>query len=176
MVRLFEAPPSDLVHRQQPVGVVGPRLLFPPNAEGKFTIQSAGGLYDVGKGPFHRFLGWDADDPRVTKTERVQWVTGAALLTPRELFYRVGGFDEAYGRGYFDDCDYCEAVKKLGFEIWYQPASTMVHYTSQSMSASVKTPEQVKEATRSFRNNAWRFHAKWDEQIKPDTALQWVLY
>ena len=155
---------------------MGPRLLFPPNAEGKFTIQSAGGLYDVGKGPFHRFLGWQADDPHVTKTEKVQWVTGAAFMTPRELFYHVGGFDEAYGRGYFEECDYCERVKALGYGIWYCPESTMVHYTGTSMTAASKTPAQIQAATRSFRENSWRFHAAHDAHLKPDTTLQWVSY
>ena len=160
-----------LIQDNKSVGVVGPKLVFPPNEKGELTIQSAGGQYDVVKAPFHRYLGWLASDERVNKTEKVSWITGAALLTPRDLFERVGCFDPAYGRGYYDDPDYCEKIKELGYEVWYQPQSTLIHKVGQSMGDSVKTEEQQRSAAKSFRENAARFHSKWDTKITPDVSF-----
>ena len=99
------------------VGIVGPKLLFPDG-----SVQSVGGLYDAGKGPFHRCLGWsNPADPRLNRRERVSWTTGAALAIRRELFAQVGGFDTGYVRGYFEDVDLCERVKAAGLEVWYCP-------------------------------------------------------
>lgn len=174
MVRLFTGVANGATGK--PIGIVAPKLVFPPNEQGEALIQSAGGWYDGNKSPFHRYMGWRADAPQVNKTEKVSWVTGAALLTPRSVFAQVGGFDEAYGRGYFDDPDYAERVKQAGYEVWYCPESVMIHKTGQSMNAAAKTEAQQKAAAKSFRENAWRFHERFDSVITPDTPLQWVAY
>ena len=84
------------------VGVVGARLLFPNG-----TIQSVGGLFD-GKGhPFHRCLGYsNLAYPGVALPKEVRWTTGAAFAVRRSLWEQIGGFDTAYGRGYFEDVDF----------------------------------------------------------------------
>lgn len=156
------------------IGVVGIKLLFPPNEKKEALIQSCGGLYDANRMPFHRHIGWLADDPRVCKTEKVSWVTGAALLTRKDIFDKVGGFDPAYGRGYFDDPDYCEKVKEAGYEIWYCADAYATHYVGQSM--VMKTEEQNRAAARSFYNNARYFESKWREKITPDVQYVAVPY
>lgn len=188
-------PAVELLESSPKIGVVGLKLVYPPmlipqrtvvNVNGSsevvttqqeiVTIQSCGGLYDVNRMPYHRYLQWDASDPRVNVTEKVAWTTGAALLTKRELFNQVGGFDPEYGRGYFDDPDYCEAVKSLGYEVWYCPQSCVIHYVGQSMGAVTKTPEQKRLANKSFYQNARRFESKWHDKINPDVNYPMVNY
>lgn len=156
-------PLLDLFAAQPQVGVVGPKLLFGPNPHGQTdeSIQSCGGLFDRSKSPFHRFLGWAADDWRVNQRERVSWTTGAALAVRRLAFERVGGFDPGYQRGYFEDVDLCLAVQMLGYECWYEPAAVFEH----SVGSTGGVPAEV------FRANALRFHRRWDDRIKPDVDV-----
>jgi GT2 family glycosyltransferase len=151
------------------IGLVAPKLVFPDD-----TIQSAGGLFDFGKGPYHRYMGYRADDRRVNKPECVSWATGAAQLIPRALFNEVGEYDEDYIRGYFEDVDLCLRVRRAGYKIWYEPSVEFVHFVGQS--ATTKTDADTRAAEKTFRMNSFRFHRLWDEQIAPDVKEIWVNY
>lgn len=148
------------------IGIVGPKLVFPANTpNGKEdSIQSCGGLFDVGRGPFHRYLGYAADDRRVNARERVSWTTGAALAIWRELFYQVGGFDVGYEKGYFEDVDLAMKVRDAGYETWYEPGAVFEH----SVASTGGIPAHV------FKANSTRFHAKWDAKIVPDVNFKMV--
>jgi GT2 family glycosyltransferase len=61
-----------------------------------------------------------------TMTE-VDWVTGAALMIRRDVFQKVGGFDEAFFM-YFEDADLCRRIKKLGLRVLYTPITKVVHF------------------------------------------------
>jgi GT2 family glycosyltransferase len=151
------------------VGIVGPKLIFPPSSDPRRPegmIQSCGGLYDGGKGPYHRYLGWAEDDWRVNICERVSWTTGAALAIRRELFEKVGGFDIGYEKGYFEDVDLCEQVKAEGYEVWYCPESVFEH----GVASTGGIPSHL------FKGNSLRFHQKWDAKITPDTTAIYVSY
>ena len=154
------------------VGIVGPKLLARVLVVEKGqtieieTLQSCGGLYDAGRGPYHRYLGWHPDDRRVNQKERVSWTTGAALAIRRDLFHRIGGFDEGYLRGYFEDVDLCEKAKAAGSEVWYCPDAIFDH---QVGSTGGIPPEQ-------FLANSLRFHERWDQHITPDSPAVYVNY
>ncbi len=136
------------------VGVVGARLLHPSG-----VVQSAGGEFDAKGQPYHRFL-WHSglNDPEVSRACEVSWTTGAALATRRTLWQEIGGFNPEYGRGYFEDVEYCLRARELGFKIWYQPECTLVH----SVASTGGSPE--------FERNAQRFKQRWRHKIKPDCA------
>ena len=57
----------------------------------------------------------------------VDYVSGALLATPRNLFLGVGGFDSDFAPGYYEDTDYCFRLRDLGYEVLFQPAATIVH-------------------------------------------------
>lgn len=151
------------------VGLVGPKLLFPDG-----TVQSCGGLYDGGRGPFHRHLGYAGTHHMVNKPGYVSWITGACHLIPTRLFYELGGYDEGYKRGYFEDVDLCERVKAAGYRVWYEPASVVTHHAGAS--GNTKTREESRKSAHSFHRNSLRFHARWDAVIKPDTQNVMVNY
>lgn len=143
-------------------GIIAPRLLFPNGA-----IQSAGGLFDVGKGPYHRMLGWTNPlDHRLTLPERVAWTTGAAIMIRKVDFDELGGFrGDIYPGGYFEDVHLCmEVVHTLKKEVWYCPHASMIHEVG-STGGSV-----------SFKKNALTFHKIWDDKIIPDTFVRMVEY
>lgn len=146
------------------VGIVGPKLVFP---DGK--IQSCGGWYDEGKGPYHRYIGARGDAPWANVTEEVSWITGAAMMVSRSLFEGLNGFDaEAFPRGYFEDVDLCERAKDVSGSIWYSAESTFVHLVGQSTSSSITTYHDALVAADRFRRNSIAFHKRHNEKIIPD--------
>ncbi len=110
------------------VGVVGARLLY---ADG--TLQHGGLL--LNEQPLHIFHGFGGDDPGpfgLLEIDReVSAVTGACLLTPRDVFEQLGGFPEEF-RIAFNDLDYCLRVRATGRRIIWSAHSTLFHFESQT--------------------------------------------
>ncbi|MFI5316753.1 MAG: glycosyltransferase family 2 protein [Myxococcota bacterium] len=106
------------------VGVAGSLLLYPVTRE----VQHAGIEFADGV-PFHRFRYARADAPEVARSGVVPAVTGACLLTPREVFERLGGFDECYQNGY-EDIDFCLRVRDAGGLVYYCAESVLLHHES----------------------------------------------
>lgn len=59
----------------------------------------------------------------------VDYVTGCAMLVRREVFERVGPFDERYFM-YFEDADLCRRARDAGFRVWCVPRARMWHKVS----------------------------------------------
>ena len=62
---------------------------------------------------------------------QIDYITGCAMLIHRDIFEKVGYFDERYFM-YFEDADFCRRVKDLGFEIWCVPGARVWHKISLS--------------------------------------------
>lgn len=144
------------------VGIVGARLLFP---NGK--IQSAGGGFDARCQPYHPFI--NCANPHhweVSEARDCEWVTGAALAIRRSLWEQVGGFDEGFTRGYFEDVDLCLRVRAAGCRVRYEPNVTFVHRAGSSGGSAW------------FQQNALRFKRAWVDagKVKPDTSAVHVRY
>ncbi len=106
-------------------GAVGPLLLYPDN-----TVQHLG----VGLSPFnifHLYANFPHHHPLVKKTRPLNVITGAAFLTPKEVFWKAGGFFEEYKNG-FEDVDLCYHIGQMGLKISCVPESVIYHLESQS--------------------------------------------
>jgi GT2 family glycosyltransferase len=66
--------------------------------------------------------------------EECEWVSGASCLIKREVFDDTGKMDEEYFL-YFEDADFCFRAKKKGWNVWYAPASHVIHHHSASSQA-----------------------------------------
>ena len=66
-----------------------------------------------------------------SEPEQVDWLSGASMMVRREVFERIGGFDEAYFL-YFEETDLCLRMKAAGWDIWYVPESCVMHVRGQS--------------------------------------------
>jgi GT2 family glycosyltransferase len=120
------------VAREPEVGAVGARLLFPNNTIQHAGVIVAGNLFGRGAfSPFHCSYGVPATDPSVMVRREYQIVTGACLVTPRELYLDLGGLDEIYWNGY-EDVDYCLKVRERGLKVVYEPKAALYHFESQS--------------------------------------------
>ena len=116
-------------HVQRPeVGAVGPRLLYPDE-----TVQHAGIVVGVGGIAEHAFRGLPAEAPGVCRqlqaTRNYSAVTGACLLTRRDVFDEVGGFDESLPVS-FGDVDLCLKMRRAGYVIVYTPFAKLYYHRS----------------------------------------------
>ena len=66
-----------------------------------------------------------------TAATAVDWVSGASMIVRRDVFDRIGGLDETFFL-YFEETEFCHRAKAAGFEVWYVPASRVVHIAGQS--------------------------------------------
>lgn len=112
------------------VGVVGPTLLYPDR-----RIQHAGMFLAALPQARHAFRYVAEDEPGyfgLARTERnVMAVTGACLMTRRETFDRLGGFDESHDI-VNNDLDYCLRVWEAGLRTVYTPHTRLIHYEAVS--------------------------------------------
>lgn len=118
--------------RDETVGVVGARLLFANR-----TLQHAGVVVQAerfgpyGFTPYHYLWSNPGNDRPAMSPQDYQIVTGACLLTRRDVYAELGGLDATYWNGY-EDVDYCFKVARTGRRIVYEPAAELFHYESQS--------------------------------------------
>lgn len=110
------------------VGAVGARLLFPDG-----RIQHAGvvhGYYDGMAGPAFKLLpGGNSGYLSYAKvTRNYSAVTAACLLTRRDLFLQLGGFDEEKFAVAYNDVDYCYRLRTAGYRIVYCATSELIHH------------------------------------------------
>ena len=83
-------------------------------------------------GPLSRLLArWRlAPDPRA-EPHRTDWLSGGCLLVRREVFERVGLFDEEFFL-YFEEVDLSRRAERAGFESWFVPAAHILHESGAS--------------------------------------------
>lgn len=61
------------------------------------------------------------------KEQEPDWISGAFFLVRRDVFLKLGGFDERYFM-YGEDIDFCYRAKKAGYKILYNPSFEIIHY------------------------------------------------
>jgi len=65
------------------------------------------------------------------ETRRVDWVSGAAIITKKEYFEKIGGFDENIFM-YMEEVDLLYRANKLGFTTFFYHKSKLIHLGSAS--------------------------------------------
>lgn len=128
MLADFEADPT--------IGICGALLLFEDG-----TIQHQGMSYErlpaYADWPFPCHPGKGRRPrPRSQPLERVEAVTGACMVLRAELARELGGFDEIYAIGDFEDSDLCMKVRRKGLDCVVDHRARLWHLERQSQSAS----------------------------------------
>jgi len=116
---------------QDDVGVVGPKLVF-----GDDTIQHAGMTFLKTGAGFHPFMKLDHDAKGYHNFANIMKecsaVTGACLLTKRDIFEQIGEFDEDFDV-YYGDSDLCLKIREAGYKVVYTPFSVLLHDGSRTI-------------------------------------------
>ncbi len=127
-------------------GAVGPHVRNSDGTTQRSTSSfvSAGTLFRHYL-PFGALLGRRAGAPEDRGvTSRVDVVSGCALALRREVFDRVGGWDESYFM-YSEESELCHALARSGFTNFVVPAAEITHHGGAS-SADRHAEQQVVQA------------------------------
>ena len=112
--------------QQSDIGAVGARLLFPNG-----TLQHIGVVLGIGGGACHVFSGQPNNHPGYFNSSQIirnySAVTGACMMTRREIFTQVGGFDDRFPTD-FNDVDFCLKIRAKGYRIVSTPFAELFHY------------------------------------------------
>jgi O-antigen biosynthesis protein len=121
------------------IGAVGGRLLW---EDGR--LQHVGVGFENGL-PGHPHRGFPGDFPGYANGLRIARdclaVTGACLMTRRELFDELGGLSTVLPVNY-NDIDYCLKLHTSGRRIVYDPDLVMYHFESSSRPTDVEDWEK----------------------------------
>lgn len=112
-------------------GACGALLFYPqnhPHPQLRGRVQHAGVGFASDGVPYHVFAQFHPRSPAVNTWRSINAVTGAALMTRRDVWDKINGFDERYSPGIYEDIDYCMSVKKIGQEVIYDPGAQALHY------------------------------------------------
>lgn len=105
------------------MGILGAKLVEP---DGR-TLDHCGGQVDT---LAHTRL-WgqgEADTGQFDAIREVDFVIGALFAIPRELWDRLGGFDEYFNPAFYEDTDLCVRCKRLGRRVLYWPRVCLTHH------------------------------------------------
>lgn len=111
------------------LGTIGPKLI---NENGSAQEWSAGKEVTIGSIILNN-LGYKRDKKIWESQEKKEcaWVSGAAMFIQKELFDKLGGFDEKFFM-YFEDIDLCKRARNLGYKVLYYPEFTVKHFGGKS--------------------------------------------
>lgn len=119
---------SMLEFAQQPeIGAVGARLLFP---DGRLQHIGINLLDGVPGHPYYQYPGeYSGYFGSAILHRNCSAVTGACLMTRRDIFEALGGFDTDLDLNY-SDVDYCLKAVETGKRIVYAPDAQLCHHES----------------------------------------------
>jgi glycosyltransferase involved in cell wall biosynthesis len=89
----------------------------------------------------------------------VQRLTGFCLLARRGVLERIGGFDEQYALGFFEDDDLCVRARQAGFHL-FVASDVFIHHFGSRTFAGLGI-----DCTEQLNANLERFRAKWGEGL-----------
>jgi GT2 family glycosyltransferase len=120
---------------REEIGAVGAKLVW-----GDSRLQHVGLDFDNGL-PGHLYRGYAGDFTgymnSVLIARNCLAVTGACLMTRRELFKQLGGLTTDFPVN-FNDVDYCLKVHTSGHRIVYDPDVKLYHFESSTRNAEVE--------------------------------------
>lgn len=164
---------------QRDVGAVGAKLLYTDN-----TVQHAGVILGVGTKDGvagHGLLGISKSEggyfSYAQLSREVSAVTAACLLTTRETFQEVGGFNELDLAVAFNDIDLCLKIREAGFKIVWTPHALLHHHESKSRGLEDTAEKQARFSNEvNYMLKTWGDALKHDPYYNPNLSLDETTY
>lgn len=119
----------NTINSSEDIGAVGGKLILPDG-----TLQEAGSIIWQDGTCLGYGRGDSPNAPQYLFKRSVDYCSAAFLLTRRDLFLQLGGFDEDYQPAYYEETDYCIQLQKIGKKIIYDPNVNILHYEFASSS------------------------------------------
>ncbi len=146
------------LERDELIGMVGPVSNYISGRQrlADISYQDDKGYYDF------------ADTVRTGNRGKVtprRRIAGFAILIPKALYDELGGLDESFGSGNYEDDDLCLRVREKGYAIMVDEGTFIHHFGSRSFK------ENKIDYDVSLKKNEELFRAKWPE-VDPDWLLE----
>ncbi len=154
-------------------GVVGGKVILPDG-----RLQEAGvilhqkGIYQYGRGKNPNWFEFNFQ-------RHVDYCSGLFLLTRKDLFFKLGGFDIIYAPAYWEDSDYCLRVNHLGYKVIYDPQIIVGHIENGSVIKKyiTKTLWAEKNSALFFKKHSgWLSSRQAIEKNTPLNKLNILIY
>jgi len=87
----------------------------------------------------------ELDEGQYDQAGPTAYAHGAAMMVSRQALLSAGSMSEDFFL-YYEELDWCERIRKAGFEIWYEPAGLILH--KESASVGKQSPLKVFYQTR----------------------------
>lgn len=158
VARMLEALESD-----PDAGVVGPALVYPdgttrPSAR---TFPSPVDLFRKRVFPMAWHKEYEEERKRQCSAPAVDidWLVGACLLLRRDLYEKLGGFDERFFL-FFEDIDLCRRIHGMGKKVIYLSSLAVLDRKGRLSGSSIFSLF-TRKTTRIHLASALKYFAKW---------------
>ena len=130
---------KDCLDSHQDAGIAGCRILNSDGSVQTTAIQAFPTLLNqtLDADVLHRWFpnsrlwGTAALFSESTSPVRVDMISGACLMIRRQVFEQIGGFSPDYFM-YSEDVDICQKARRAGWNAYYVPSVSVIHYNGQS--------------------------------------------
>lgn len=145
----------ELIESDNTIGMVGSKLIYPDG-----RLQEAGGIIWKDASAWNYGNGQDPEQPEFNYVRDVDYISGAAIMLSKELWNKIGGFDEEFAPAYCEDSDLAFQVRQQGYRVVYQPASVVVHFEGVSNGTDTSTGLKHYQIV-----NNEKLKTKWAEEL-----------
>ncbi len=129
----FLQPLIDRLESSKKIGMVCPKIRF---SWGSHPIQYAGYTPLSRITMRNRSIGFgETDNGQYNTAHPTPYAHGAAMMVKREVIDKAGMMPECYFL-YYEELDWSMMIRRTGYDIWYEPATTVLHKESQSTGQS----------------------------------------
>ena len=140
------------------VGLVGPKLIYQNG-----WLQEAGGIVWEDASAWNFGNRTNPEQAEYNYLKEVDFISGACIMIRKELWEKIGGFDEQFAPAYYEDVDLAFEVRKHGFKVIYQPLSSVVHFEGISNGTSLSAGQKAYQVV-----NKEKFYRKWEKVLKKE--------
>lgn len=149
----FLGPLLEVMKTNKKVGICSSKLYFYSHPD---TIQYAGSspLHPIKIQSFAYGYG-QKDVGQFNETKETALAHGAAMLVRSEAIKKAGEMPEEYFL-YYEEIDWCEKIKKAGYNIVFVPSSVVMHKESISIGKQSYIQVYYKTRNRILLARKWR--------------------
>jgi len=138
------------------IGAVGGRLILPSG-----RLQEAGCVLWADGVSTGIAAGLPPDAPEAMTRRDAHYCSGAFLMTPTAVWRELGGFDEVFAPGYYEEADYCMRLRRSGRRVVFEPAVEVVHF-------HLGSEAKAGDALRASERNRQTFCARHADVLRAD--------